>query len=76
MQRVGEAENVLARRDVQLGAAGTRLALFGAKPAEQSSGWNANLPDRRNLDNGSDLEAVRNTLGTLISELKRYGLLR
>jgi len=35
-----------------------------------------NVPDRRNLDSGSDLEAVRNTLGTLISELKRYGLLR
>ena len=69
-------ENVLARRDVQLGGTGTRLGLFGAKPAEQSSGWDANLPDRRNLDGGSDLEAVRNTLATLIAELKRYGLLR
>jgi len=35
-----------------------------------------NVPDRRNLDGGSELEAVRNTFGRPISELKRYGLLR
>ena len=69
-------ENVLARRDVQLGGSGTKLSFFGEKAAEQSAGWAANVPDRRTLDSSADLEAVRNTLGTLIRELERYGLLR
>jgi len=75
-------ERVLARRDfsaqgdVQLGAPGKRLGLFGAVPGEQSAGWSTKGPDVREVNGNSDLAAVRDTLGTLIRELQRYGLLK
>jgi pectate lyase-like protein len=73
IQPVTLQEDTLLRKSLQVQG---KLGFFGMKPQEQSSGWNIGpLPDARTLDGASDLAQVRAVLGTLLRDLRRYGLL-
>jgi hypothetical protein len=55
---------------------GRKLGFFGMAPQLQSAGWSLGaLPDARTLNGSSDLAQVRTVLGTLLREMRRYGLL-
>jgi len=70
-------EGLAARGDVSAGAyASSRLGFFGVTPQARSTGWTTQaVSDDRNLGANADAAELRNVLGTLIVELKRYGLL-
>jgi hypothetical protein len=66
-------EAALARQGLEVRS---RVGFFGTAPVTQSTGWTlGGLPDARSLDAGSDLAQVRAVLGTLLHDLRRYGLL-
>ena len=69
-------DDVLLRGTLQVGRSDTKLGLFGADPAPRSNGWSADaVTDDRSLGATADATEIRNVLGTLILELKKYGLL-
>ena len=62
--------------DVRAGSQGSKLGFFGTPVQTRSGGWSVGyLPDVRRLDGSADLNQVRAVLGTLLRELRRYGLL-
>jgi hypothetical protein len=63
------------RGDLRAGGAGARVGFLGASPQPQTPGWSASGNDRRALPADADLASVREVLGTLVRELKRFGLL-
>jgi hypothetical protein len=81
LRQVTFQESMLSRRDldvrgdVQAGGSGARVGFLGATPQPQTPGWSASGGDRRTLPADADLASVREVLGTLVRELKRFGLL-
>jgi len=69
-------KGVEVRGDLRAGSAGSKVGFFGSLPQAQSSGWGVgNMPDQRILNDSADPAQVRAVLGTLLRELRRYGLL-
>jgi hypothetical protein len=74
-------ESMLSRRDLEVrgdvraGGADARVGFLGATPQPRTPGWSASGGDRRDLPANADLADVREVLGTLVRELKRFGLL-
>ncbi len=74
-------EDMLARKsfevrgDLRAGGPGGRVGFLGAIPQARVSGWSASGANRRTLTQDADLASVREVLGTLVRDLKRYGLL-
>ena len=63
------------RGDLIAGGTGQRVGFLGAAPRARNPGWSATGSDRRVLDPNTDLAGVREVLGTVVRELKRFGLL-